>query len=618
MSDLRTNLILSLTGNLPGQARRYARDVEMIGQRGARAISMMNRGLGAFGRGIDRLGNRYTAFLFGGGAIGTLRMVGNLEARFTRLGIQANRGAEEVDRLKRRIFEVSQAPDIRIDPGQLTAAIEEIVEKTGDLKFAEDNLRNLAAAIQATGAEGLSIGGIAAEFQKMGLTDPDEVLKALDILTVQGKAGAFTLQNLAALGPRVVTAYTAMGRTGLPAIREMGAALQVIRQGTGSSEMAATAFEALVRTLGDADKLKILEGGGIKIFEPGSTTQMRSLPVIMEEIIKKTRGSKVALSKVFDAEAIRAFNAAAAEFQRTGGVASLDQFYNVQADGTTVLVDSARAAKDFNSAMTYLYTSYRKFADSELAGPVARLADALNGLEPGALQRWMDIAKWIGIIGAGAIGARMIYRGGRGLMGMFGKTGPVGATGGGMGLPGVAGLPPGVVPVYIVNKGFGAPNRTFFGRAGAAAAGTTTGAAAAGGLGTAAATAAALAPAVAATAIAAASESVAKAISGSQVRGYSTKTLQEMLARNNVMGGGPGSYQSRLIQAELDRRDPSGANYRGVNDLIESTIRKLEETKMAGELKITIDHQNQLRIAHMSGENLDLDVDTGRTMGGQR
>ncbi len=615
MTDLRTNLILSLTGNLPGRARRYARDVEMIGQRGARAISMMNRGLSAAGRGIDRLGNRYTAFLFGGGAIGTLHMVGNLEARFTRLGIQANRGAEEVDRLKRKIFEVSQAPDIRIDPGQLTAAIEEIVEKTGDLKFAEDNLRNLAAAIQATGAEGLSIGGIAAEFQKMGLTDPNDVLKALDILTVQGKAGAFTLQNLAALGPRVVTAYTAMGRTGLPAIREMGAALQVIRQGTGSSEMAAAAFEALLRTLGDADKLKILKGGGIEIFEPGSTTQMRSLPVIMEEIIKKTRGSKVSLSRVFDAEAIRAFNAAVGEFQRTGSVASLDRFYNVQADGTTVLADSARAAKDFNSALTYLYTSYRKFADSELAGPVARLADALNGLEPGALQRWMDIAKWIGIIGAGAIGARKAYRIGRGLMGMFGKTG---AAGGGMGLPGVAGLPAGVVPVYVVNKGFGAPNRAFFGRAGAAAAGTTTGAAAAGGLGAAAATAAALAPAVAATAIAATSESVAKAISGSQVRGYSTKTLQEMLARNNVMGGGPGSYQSRLIQAELDRRDPSGANYRGVNDLIESTIRKLEETKMAGELKITIDRQDQLRVAHMSGENLDLDVDTGRTMGGQR
>ena len=39
----------------------------------------------------------------------------------------------------------------------------------------------------------------------MDIKAPEEVLKAIDVLNVQGKSGAFTLQNLAALGPRVIT-----------------------------------------------------------------------------------------------------------------------------------------------------------------------------------------------------------------------------------------------------------------------------------------------------------------------------------------------------------------------------------------------------------------------------
>ncbi|MBA3036777.1 MAG: hypothetical protein FP814_09815, partial [Desulfobacterium sp.] len=412
MSDLRTSIILNMTGNLGTQSRRFGRDLENMGHRGARAIGLMNRGITSMTNGLSRLGNRYTGFLFGAGAAGTIRMVGNLESRFTRLGIQANKSAEDMEALKKQIFEISNLPEIRIDPSQLTAAIEEIVEKTGDLDFAKANLKNFAAAIQATGGEGVSIGGIAAEFQKMGLKDPKDVLEALDILSKQGKSGAFTLQNLAALGPRVVTAYTSTGRTGLPAIREMGAALQVIRQGTGSSEMAATAFEALIRTLGDSDKVKMLKKGGIKIFDAEELKKgreiLRPINELMVEIIQKTKGKKTLLSKVFDAEAMRAFNAAAAEYQQTGVVSSLQTFYNIQADGTTVMKDSARAAKDFNSALTGITTEGQKFAEKELGGKIKKVADELNSLGSDTVQKWMRVSEAVvAAVGALSLAAKI-------------------------------------------------------------------------------------------------------------------------------------------------------------------------------------------------------------------
>lgn len=391
MSDLTTKLDINVGGNFNRRLSDNSRSLQRFSQNGQRQLSLLSRSARGISSGLDRIGNRYTALLTGAAGAGTARFLIGLEKRFERIGIQADISSEQVDTLKKEIYATAQAANRRIDPSELTAAVEEIVEKTGDLKFAQDNLDNLAASISATGAMGRDIGGLAAEFQKMDIKQPKLVAEALDILTVQGKEGAFTLENLATLGSRVTTAYTAMGRTGVPAIREMGAALQVIRQGTGTSEMAATAFEALLRTLSDPEKVKVLQSGGIQIFEPDALKNgqeiLRPINELMEEIVKRTSGKKTILGKIFDAEAVRAFNAALGEFNRTGEMESLERFYNVQADGTTIQRDSARAAKTADAAMQSLYTAWQKFADANLTKHIQSLAGAIDQLEPETVDR---------------------------------------------------------------------------------------------------------------------------------------------------------------------------------------------------------------------------------------
>lgn len=448
MSDLRASISIDLAGNLERRAQRYGQSLGRFSQQGNRYLRGLSRTAQATGRMLDRVGNRYTALLTGAAGAGTARMVMQLEERFTRLGIQANVGADQVNRLKRSIYEAAQAPDVRVDPGQVTAAVEAIVEKTGDLKFAQDNLRNIGLAIQATGAEGQNIGEILAEMQKAGITGPEAVLQVLDTLNQQGKAGAFTLQNLAALGPRVVSAYMAMRPASSEAFREMGAVLQVIRQGTGSSEQAATSFEALMRVLGDTTKLEVLQRGGIQVFDPealkAGRRELRPINQIMEEIITRARGDRTIIQKVLgDSEAVRAFNAAVGEFGRLGGVESLNKFMAIHGDGSATINDSARAAKTASAAMQSLYTAWQKFADSELTGPIQSLADSLNSLEPGTVDRWMQVGKWAAIIGGGAVLAKKLGVGklaGR----MLGKGGAAGALGSAVGMAGVT-------PVFVVN-----------------------------------------------------------------------------------------------------------------------------------------------------------------------
>lgn len=468
MGELKTSIVIDVSGNLERMAARYTRTLERFGETGRRHLVSLSRAADDAGRVLDRVGNRYTALVTGAAALGTAKMVMDLELRFVRLGIQAGKGAEEIDALKRSIFDVAQASDIRVDPGQITGAIEAIVEKTGDLGFARDNLRNIALAIQATGAEGSAIGEIMAEFQKMGVKAPQEVLRAIDTLNVQGKEGAFTLNNLAALGPRVITAYTALGRTGVPALREMGAALQVIRMGTGEARQAATAFEAVLRTLADPEKIKELKAvAGIDVFDPEKLKKgervLRPINELMVEIVKKSGGDMVKLNQVFDAEAVRAFNQAASEFRRTGQLETLEKFMRVQGDGKTTMEDSARAAQTASAAITNLFTAWKRFADSNLTGPIQSLANLLNSLSSEKMNTVMQSLKWAGL----ALGGALVLRKVGGVFTKGGAPGVGGGFAGGMaGALGGGGMP---IPVYVVNKHLSLTPDAWTGGAGGAA-----------------------------------------------------------------------------------------------------------------------------------------------------
>ena len=405
MSDVRASVLIDLTGNLEQRALRYQRALVRVGTEGSRSMRIINSAARSSFGVLDKLANRWTG-IFGAAGIGlAVKSVGDLQLEFTRLGVQAGKSDEEIARLKDRVFEVAQENDIRIDPKEGLAAINAIVEKTGDLDFAEEQMRNIGLAIQSTGASGQVIGEMFAEFQKTGITGSESLMRVFDTLNLQGKAGAFTMENMAAMAPRLINAYTALGASGEDAWREMGAVMQVIRQGAGTSEQAATSFEGLLTVLGDSKKLEALAEGGIQIWDPEQIEAdgrkvIRPINEIIKEIIERSKGDRTIIQEVLgDSTAVRAFNAALSEFGRTGEVESLDRFMAVAGDGTQTMEDSARVAQTLNSAVTNLNTAYTQFKDDNLAAPVERLAEALNSLGPETLQRWMEAATYVAAIG---------------------------------------------------------------------------------------------------------------------------------------------------------------------------------------------------------------------------
>ena len=384
---MTASMILRLRDNMSAKLKKNEKGLKTLGRVGGQALGKLNQGIGKVNGTLAGMG-----LTMGLGA--AVKKVADMDAAMTRLGTQANVSAQRMDALKKRIFETATAPDIQVDPGQIISAIDQIIERTGDMEFVEQNLMLIGSAIQAVGADGSAIGGLVAEFQKMGLSS-DEVAEALGTLAKQGKNGAFTLENLASLGPRVISAYTATGRNGTEALREMGAALQVIRTATGSSEQAATAFEAVMRSLTDKKKQDSLKKMGVHVRN--SANQFKPINELMAEIVEKAEGSPEKLSTIFDAEAMRAFFSVIKE----GNIDNLAKFYEMQDDGAIITKDSARNAATFNANMTNLRTSLSLFADENLSEPIGRLAEKLNQLESEQIRAAFRAIAW----GLGAIAA---------------------------------------------------------------------------------------------------------------------------------------------------------------------------------------------------------------------
>ncbi|MGY4028230.1 hypothetical protein ACW5WQ_20150 [Aeromonas rivuli] len=452
--QLVTDIVINLAGNLANKARQYGQSMNQFAANNQRAMNMVRMTTAAAGRGIDAVGNRYVALgaaVVGGSAV---RGYAQLDRRISRIAIAADISREKAKELKDEINAVSSTRGIRIDPSEATAAIEEILTKTGDLEYAIANLPNIAAVIQATGAGGLEVGGIFTEFRKLAIDSSEAAMRAIDTLNLQGKEGAFTLGNMAKEGPKIFAAYAATGRQGTDAVIELGAALQVIRQGVGSDAEAVTAFESIIRDITRPETVKKLKQlGNIDVFDPEQLKQgkevMRSLPVLIEEIVTKSKGlsSNLAGLNLTD-EAKRALKPVIAEFVQTGDVKAFDKFLGLSGDGTTTLNDASVAASDFAASLQLVSNSWNQFSNQQLAGPVAELADAINSLEPDAVQNWLEIGKNIALVVGGLVAVKKGVDAVRWTKGVWDAAKPGKGGAGGMG-GAMADL--GATPVYVVN-----------------------------------------------------------------------------------------------------------------------------------------------------------------------
>ncbi|HAU4633103.1 TPA: phage tail protein [Citrobacter freundii] len=447
---LSTEILINLAGNLTAKARQYGANMSEFASRNQKAMSVVKAASESAGRGLDMLSNRYTTMIAGLASGAALREFAKTDRQLTGLGIAAGKTRDEM----RNIFDGIQdtAIKFRVDDSEVLAALENVNKTTGDLDFGIQNKGMIAASIAASGSDGEPIGGLFSQFPKFGLQTEKQTLAAMDTLNLLGKEGAFELKDIAEKGVRAFSMYSAAGGSGVKGVKDVGVVLESAIDATGNRDTAATATENLIRDLQlpkVVDTLK--KKAGINVY--GKDGKMRSLPEILAEVAKSSgsKGSQEQNERLLKAGFNQDSILLISSVTSGKGAENLKRYQSVVGDGTGIMKDAEYAAKDFTSALTSLNVTWKKFSNSNLAGPVQELADAINSVDQKTVQNWLEVGKKIAIATAGVIAARKAFKIGKGAWDFLQPEK------GGKGIPkGVSDVfGSGVMPVYVVNMGKG-------------------------------------------------------------------------------------------------------------------------------------------------------------------
>ena len=390
------------------------------------------------------------------GAIGVSLSLGaasnqiiDLDARLTRMGMTADASAEQINALKQKIFEAAQDPNIKIDPSKIVDALDVVMTKTGSLEYVEANIKNIAVALQASGAAGEEMGDVFSEFQKKGFAAA-EISQLMDDLVKQGDQGDYTFQKFAKTGDAVLSSYSTIGST-VEDVKKLNAVMQILVADTKNEELAATALDAVIAELSDPNKQEKLGIIGVRVRD--SAGEFRDLAEIMDDVlaVAQKEGNIDFLSEVFGVTSMKAVRA----FQNYGK--NYKKLTDDLGDTTGALeAKSARMAGTMKANLQNLQTTFLKFADTNLAKPLERLNDLLSYLaeKPERLEKVFNTIKY----GLGAIVAV------KGLAKISGFIGSISGgirtlTGGSMqaalggALPGNGAGAASGLPVFVTNMG---------------------------------------------------------------------------------------------------------------------------------------------------------------------
>lgn len=440
---LSTEIMINLAGNLTAKARQYGANMSQFARNNQKAMRLVKATTEAAGRGLDTLGNRYTAMIAGLGSSLTIKQVADFDAQMRRMGTDAQLTTEQVKTLHDKIRDVSNQKDIRIDASALGQGASELLGKTGDYQYVVDNLRNMGLMMQAFGVDGQVAAGLMAQFWEKNVRGADAVNNMMDRLYSQFAVGSVSVADVARAAPKL---FSIIQDQGPEAIAQMGAFAQVFAKNKGSIDETVTSIQAMYASLSDKKNIEFLKKNGIDVFVKG-TKDIKKPYELMMEILKRAKYDPLKLQDVFDLTGMQGIKALLNPENR--------QLMEQMIYGTIELGSTQKAAQTnaegFNAAIQSLNNEWQRFAEGQLAKPVQDLADALNSVDQNTAQNWLQVGKYMAIALGGIIAIRKTYQ--------FGKTihDIVNPKGKGKGIPGsitdVFGS--GVMPVYVVNMGSG-------------------------------------------------------------------------------------------------------------------------------------------------------------------
>lgn len=340
----------------------------------------------------------------------------SFQERIERLKIAAGETPEVMNAWAKQMRDASVTTGMNKD--QVLGAAEAYVRLTGDVKTARENTLTFAKVAQATGSSAEEIAVTAAAMGQNMKVPAAQFEEMFSALSIQGKAGAIELKDLASELSTIAPQWAQFGKgTGAKGVRELGAAMQIVKKGFGG--------DAAETTTGLSNFLTAVQKKGKRFGDLGVGSfftkkgELKGVLDIVDQISKKGIRKDKLITAFGSTEAYRAF------IQLRDNRAEVEKLVKASEDGASIQRDfdeymgsaAGRSTKAWNNV---------KNAVQDIFTP-ERLEGFANALEDLASHA-DEIARAVGAVGT-ALGA----------LSSFGKS-VRGLIGGGNNNPFIAGM----------------------------------------------------------------------------------------------------------------------------------------------------------------------------------
>lgn len=374
------------------------------------------------------------ASMAGGFLVDQAKGVLDFNDALTRLQITAGNTPEEMKAYAQEVRKASDETGLGKD--KILAAGAAYVALTGDMATAMTATSQWARVAQATNSSVDDIAKTAAAMSQNMKIGPEDMEATFAALAIQGKKGAIELKDLAAQLSTIAPQWAMFrGGTGVAGVKELGAALQIVKRGFGGDAgETVTGLQSLLNAL--VKNAKRFDKGGVKIFDIDPKTGVKTMKSVFE-IVDSIGNSKLMkdptkLEKAFGrVEAYRAF------LQLKENKGALDDLVKASDDVGVIQRDLSTYMQSDAGRMTDAWTKAKNaIADAFTPQRIEAFVHAVEELAP----KLEGIAKTVGLIGEGlgffyGIGKSMRgWIGGGGhkehrheddiMLGKYGGTGP--------------------------------------------------------------------------------------------------------------------------------------------------------------------------------------------------
>ena len=216
-----------------------------------RKINQTSERLDKLGQNMTKLGAGFTAVGTGlAYKLGITEAIPEaiaLEHQLRELGNVGQLSGEQLKEMDERLGSISRYTNQM--RGEIAEGLNVLVASGIDPTAALDYMNVIGRTATAAQAEIVDISKTAFAVTDNLKVNVNDLGKTMDMLAQAGKEGRFELKDMSAAFPSLTAGASMLGMKGVPAVAQLGAALQVAMKGAGSAPEAATNFESFLQSI---------------------------------------------------------------------------------------------------------------------------------------------------------------------------------------------------------------------------------------------------------------------------------------------------------------------------------------------------------------------------------